>query len=72
MDMASKLFIFTFTSNMSLRSVMRPPGMAVRKAPAGPTDELRNLAAPCCPWVVLRPKPDRKLGWSTTPARRRR
>ena len=38
----------------ALPSVMRPPGIAVRKAPAGPPDELRSLAASRCPWVVLR------------------
>ena len=39
-------------------SDMRPPGMAVRKAPAGPPNELRSLAASRCPWVVSRLKPD--------------
>ena len=34
----------TETTNMSLPSVTRPPGMAVRKAPAGPPDRCRAVA----------------------------
>ena len=44
-------------------SVMRPPGMAVRKAPASPPDELRSLAASRCPWVVLRSKLGSMSAW---------
>ena len=43
----------TDTTNMSLPSVMRPPGMAVRKAPAGPPDEPRSLVGSRCPLVML-------------------
>ena len=32
----------TCTSNVSLPIVMRPTGMAVRKAPSGPPDDLRR------------------------------
>ena len=48
---------------MSLPSVMWPAGMAVRKAPAGPPDELRSLAASRCAWVVLRSKLDSMSAW---------
>ena len=48
---------------MSLPTVMRPPGMAVRKAPAGAPDEVRSLAASRYPWVVSRSKLDRMSAW---------
>ena len=45
---------------MSLPSVMRPPGMAVGKAPARPPDSLRSLAASR---VWLRSKLDSMSAW---------
>lgn len=40
--------------------IMRPPGMAVRKAAVGPQEELGHRVVSCCLWVVLRLKWDRK------------
>ena len=56
----------TNTTSRSLPSNMRPPGMAVRKAPVGPPDELRSLTAPHCPWVVLRAKLDSMSAWQVS------
>ena len=40
--------------------------MVIRKAPAVSLDELRSLAAPHCPWVVLRSKLDSKSAWNAS------
>ena len=53
----------TETTNMSLPSVKRPPGMAVRKAPAGLSDKLWSLAASRCPWGVSRSEVDSMSAW---------
>lgn len=54
-------------TNMSFPCAIRPPWMAVRKAPAGPPEELRSTAALRCLCVMSRPSPEHQSAGHVAP-----